>query len=325
MMLDNTIKIEANSLSSLVNTEHNRNNTCGRWTLIGQKNSPTGKLWGHVRLYCKKWTCPFCGPSKAAKLRKAIIENAVERKMNRMMTLTLNPSVCAAEESVEHIKKCWNKLRTYLRREFGRNISFLTVLEFHKSGYAHMHILVDQYIEQPWLSSTWQALGGGKIVHMKYVDIHRIAHYLSKYLTKQTFLNDYGKNRRYTTSRNMTLFAKKVKEKVLKKKSVKNVSKKILRKRTPKKVDSSKKSSINRRDFETFQFGVERLKELKKELDSLDTRGFTKDENEIRDKLKNVSEIPNIEKKLKILRLKISKKYVPKKRKIGRASCRERV
>ncbi|MBU2104578.1 MAG: hypothetical protein KKF67_02280 [Nanoarchaeota archaeon] len=72
--------------------------------------------------------------------------------------------------------------------------------------------------------------------------------------------------------------------------------------------------SISRKDFETFQFGVERLKELKKELDSLDTRGFAREDKSIRSKLKNVSEIPNIERELKILRLKIKKKYRPKRR-----------
>ncbi len=215
MNANNTIELEANSLSSLDNTEHNRNNSnCGKWTLVGKKDCQGQTKWGFVRVYCKKWSCPCCGPVKAAKLRKAIISNAEEKKMNRLMTLTLNPKICSADESVEHIKLCWNKLRTYLKRKFGKSVSFITILEFHKSGYAHMHILVDKYIEQKWLSETWQALGGGKIVDIKYVDIHRIAHYLSKYLTKQTFLKNYGKNRRYTTSRNMSLFKKKVAETV---------------------------------------------------------------------------------------------------------------
>jgi len=83
---------------------------------------------------------------------------------------------------------------------------------------------------------------------------------------------------------------------------------------SPSKISKSK-SSISRKDFETFKFGVVRLNELKKELDSLDTRGFSKEEQAIRNKLKNVSEIPNIEKSIKILKSKIHKKYRPKKRK----------
>ena len=104
---------------------------------------------------------------------------------------------------------------------------------------------------------------------------------------------------------------------MVKKKQNKKVVKKLAkpRKKIVKRKISKNKPSINRKDFETFKFGVERLKELKKELDSLDTRGFSKEEQEIRIKLKNVSEIPYIEKEIKILKSKINKKYHPKKRK----------
>jgi len=98
---------------------------------------------------------------------------------------------------------------------------------------------------------------------------------------------------------------KKVKKKIVKKKSVKKVKKKV----------SDQKTSVSRKDFETFQIGVERLKELKKELDSMNTRGFGREEKVIRSKLKNVSEIPNIEVQLKALKLKVRKKYRPRKRK----------
>jgi len=106
---------------------------------------------------------------------------------------------------------------------------------------------------------------------------------------------------------------KATKKRVPKKKSVK--------KRTVKKVASPKnrerkkdKPSVSRKDFETFQFGVQRLKELEKELNSMDTRGFAREEQIIRAKLKNVSEIPNIEGQLKTLKAKIHKKYSPKRK-----------
>jgi predicted nucleotidyltransferase len=70
--------------------------------------------------------------------------------------------------------------------------------------------------------------------------------------------------------------------------------------------------SITKKNFETFEFGVIRLKEIKKELDSLDTKKFEKEENEIREKLKNVSEIPAIEKLFKKLKLKIKHKPIKK-------------
>ncbi|TSA03642.1 MAG: hypothetical protein D4R81_03085 [Nitrospiraceae bacterium] len=125
------------------------------------------------------------------------------------MTLTLNPSSCSPEESVPYIRECWNKFRTSLKRHSGRSIAFITILELQKSGYAHLHILVDRYIAQQWISVAWQAVGGGRIVDIRRRDIHRIAAYLSKYLTKDILLTDFKKRvRRYTTSRTIVLFVK---------------------------------------------------------------------------------------------------------------------
>jgi len=70
-----------------------------------------------------------------------------------------------------------------------------------------------------------------------------------------------------------------------------------------------------RRDFEVFSKGVARLEELRTELDSLNLKGHEAEAAIIRAKLKNVSEIPNIEKDLKRLKLKLSGKYKPVKRK----------
>lgn len=106
---------------------------------------------------------------------------------------------------------------------------------------------------------------------------------------------------------------------MVKKKVSGKTKKRFVKKTAPKKKISrtkkvSEKSSISRKDFDTFKFGVERLKELRKELDSLDAQGFRREEQTIRSKLKNVSEIPNIERDIKILKLKIRKKYRPRKK-----------
>ena len=77
--------------------------------------------------------------------------------------------------------------------------------------------------------------------------------------------------------------------------------------RRVKRVRGVKKSPEQvKRDLEFFEKGVGRLKELERELKRLDTRGFYNEERVIRLKLKNVSDIPGIEKGIKILRLKIN-------------------
>ena len=70
------------------------------------------------------------------------------------------------------------------------------------------------------------------------------------------------------------------------------------------------------RDFELFGKGINRLENLKKELNSLNTKGFEKDKHKIESELKNVTDIPKIEKQMNTLKKKISGTHSPKKKTI---------
>jgi len=87
-------------------------------------------------------------------------------------------------------------------------VQFISVLEFQKNGSPHLHLLIDRWIEWKWLQTVWQALGGGLFVNIKFVDIHRVAAYLSKYLTKDLLLSAPKGTRRITSSRNIQLLEK---------------------------------------------------------------------------------------------------------------------
>ena len=107
------------------------------------------------------------------------------------------------------------------------------------------------------------------------------------------------------------------KKKRVKVKKHKSYSKKS-KKRT-KNLKVVKKNPLQaKKDFEIFAKGVERLKELEQELNNLDTRGFAREEESIRNKLKNVSDIPRIEREIKELRAKIHGRYRPKRRKTSK-------
>jgi hypothetical protein len=113
---------------------------------------------------------------------------------------------------VRYLRRVFNKFRVYLLRKYGRSIKYIAVLEFHKNGNPHLHILLDRFIKQQWISEKWSALGGGRIVDIKFVDVHRISRYLSKYLTKELLLSAPPRSRRVTTSRGIHLLEKKVSE-----------------------------------------------------------------------------------------------------------------
>jgi hypothetical protein len=92
-----------------------------------------------------------------------------------------------------------------LRRKFGHPVKYIAILEFHKSGIAHLHLVLDRFIPWRWIKKSWSGVGGGTVVDIRFVDVHRISHYLSKYLTKELLLSAPKRSRRITTSRSIRL------------------------------------------------------------------------------------------------------------------------
>jgi hypothetical protein len=111
-------------------------------------------------------------------------ELADKHQLKRFVTLTLDPKrVPSGQGSDRYLRNCWRKMRVLLQRKFGSSVRFISVLEFQKSGMAHLHFLVGVYIPQGWLSEAWQSIGGGKIVDIRYVDVHRVSAYITVYLS----------------------------------------------------------------------------------------------------------------------------------------------
>ncbi|PYX04781.1 MAG: hypothetical protein DMG88_23675 [Acidobacteria bacterium] len=132
---------------------------------------------------------------------------AEQLKLQRFLTLTLDPDKIEGDP-VAHLRHTFNKLRTYLRRKFGSAPKYIAVLEFHDNGKPHLHVLIDRFIEQAWLSAAWEAIGGGRIVDIRFVDLNRVSHYLAKYLTVDLLLSAPKGVRRVTCSRGIVLLEK---------------------------------------------------------------------------------------------------------------------
>jgi hypothetical protein len=214
------LRSEAEQPPSLDQIENNRDNDnhdlglnqlgrkryCGVWTVTGY-TSDRQRIRFH-RVNCKTWGCPFCGPRKAKRYKWAIRHVAEKHQLNKLLTLTLDPQKIEGEP-VAYLRSVFNKFRTYLKRRYGVSPKYIAVLEFQKNGNPHLHLLIDRFIPQQWVSEAWSALGGGRIVDIRYVDLHRISRYLSKYLTKELLLSAPKGARRVTTSRSIHLIEKK--------------------------------------------------------------------------------------------------------------------
>ena len=182
---------------------------CGRFTLAGQ--SLTSQETSYQRLNCKSWGCSHCGPRRARRYKHAIRTVADHLHLQRFLTLTLDPERIEGDPVV-YLRETFNKLRTYLRRKYGCAPKYIAVLEFHQNGKPHLHVLIDRFVEQAWLSSSWEAVGGGRIVDIRFVDLHRISHYLAKYLTVDLLLSAPKGVRRVTCSRGIVLLEKSAKD-----------------------------------------------------------------------------------------------------------------
>ena len=186
---------------------------CGKYTWV--RPDDHGQAWRYSRFRCGCWSCRSCFPRKVKQVRQRIIELATENRLTRLMTLTLDPAKIGDPgvilEHLRHLSKCWRKMRVYLcRYNGGKSITYVAVLELHpKSGRPHLHVLVNLYILQAWISKAWNALGGGRVVDIRLVDVHRVAAYVSKYVTKDSLADIPEGVRRFYASKGLVLWPKK--------------------------------------------------------------------------------------------------------------------
>jgi hypothetical protein len=170
---------------------------------------PRGPGFGYKRRFCKSYRCPDCSIRKLRRLRFKIAESATARKLTKLLTLTLDPGkIPEGTSSPVYLRNCWRKMRVSLQRRTGNSVEFIAVLELQKSGLAHLHVLVHEYLPQAWVSEAWQGVGGGKIVDIRSVDVRRIAGYLAKYLTKGVLQTLPRGTRFFSSSRGLVLWPK---------------------------------------------------------------------------------------------------------------------
>ena len=180
---------------------------CGAFTARGVSQKAAGKA-RYFRIGCKCWACARCGPRRAVMFCVRIAQTAERLKLNKLLTLTLDPAKLHGADSTKYINEVFAEFRVYLIRRLGFAPAYIRILEYQKNGNAHLHILLGCYLPQEWVSEVWSAIGGGKIVHIQRVEMHRVSRYLSKYLAKEMIMSAPKGARRVTTSRSIRLLEK---------------------------------------------------------------------------------------------------------------------
>ncbi len=141
------------------------------------------------KVRCKSWYCRHCAPRNLKRL-KARLYHFIGNQSMRLMTLTTKDNGQSPEKSLQDISLAWDVLLKRMKRKYGK-IKYFRIVQFHKNGQPHMHILVDKYISQSWLSTNWNDIFGAYIVDIRNQDNHHAINYVSRYIARELEADDY--------------------------------------------------------------------------------------------------------------------------------------
>lgn len=186
----------------------------------------TGEL---IKVSCKAYKCPECGPRKKFKLQKAIEKYVKSWDRIRMFTFTFSSNIFSGlnmEEKLKLASKIWKTFRDSIRKShvlthFEKNFQYIKTIELQENGSPHFHALVDRFIFHSRIDKIWKSairqntdykgtLGSVNIQGgIRKGDAGK---YITKYVTKQLIDIESKYNfRRWSKSGTVTIFEKREK------------------------------------------------------------------------------------------------------------------
>lgn len=137
-----------------------------------------------VPLLCGRWGCAVCGRLRYRWFRKNVEAAVGEHGLRYFWTLTLAHHSHTAAESWELVSRAWNRFTAVMRKRHGA-LTFIWVVEPQKSGHAHLHVLVNAYLDHAEVVEVWErASEGARICWVERVRSENVAGYLAKYMGK---------------------------------------------------------------------------------------------------------------------------------------------
>lgn len=205
---------------------------CGEHTAVKETRTEVEA----ISLRCRSWLCDHCYPTR----KRGLMANMIGGKPNTFLTLTCRRSEFdKPEDAARALSHAWRLVRLRAIRESKRDLTkrpqpagpapeggwprmkdgttprqviltdgklpFITVVEAHKSGWPHLHILArSKWIGWQWLSLQMTALLNSPIVSvMRLTEKGRIAAYCAKYCGKCA--HKYDTTKRYWQSHDFDL------------------------------------------------------------------------------------------------------------------------
>jgi len=159
----------------------------GDGVLLEEEGDGYIRLRAH-RIRCKSWFCPVC-KHRNLKILRARISSMLDGNGAVFLTLTTKDQLQDQIESMKLIQEHWDTMLKRMRRRFGK-FKYFKIMEFHKNGQPHLHVLIDKFIPQSWISRNWNDVHGAYIVDIRYRDAGRAVSYATKYLSKELANNE---------------------------------------------------------------------------------------------------------------------------------------
>lgn len=135
-------------------------------------------------LRCKCWGCDHCVHQK----RRDLWHKATKGKPRLFLTLTMAPTEGSTpEQQARDLVVHFRMMRQYLMRKLKRKSpTFLAVVEQHKSGWPHLHILLRSgFIHHRLIREWWASRTGSFQIDIRIAKGPRqVASYVSKYIAK---------------------------------------------------------------------------------------------------------------------------------------------
>lgn len=176
---------------------------CGEWTAV--KEGPREHV--AVTLRCRSWTCDDCSIMR----KRQLIAQGIGGRPTKFLTLTSRKRDDMSEEdAAAELSRAWRVLRKrIMRKKKLSKLPFIAVMERHKSGWPHMHLLLRMpFISQRWLSKQMAELCDGPVVWIEHLwDTKKAAAYCAKYCSKCT--QKIGFSKRYWQSKDYDLRSKR--------------------------------------------------------------------------------------------------------------------
>lgn len=155
---------------------------CGNTYLSVFQDVGDARRYRAFPLRCKSWDCEECRKVKSKEYQNRIRRLFDGRQLYHYTLTYFHSNTPDAAWSTYN--QAWNRLRTNLRKQYGR-FSYVRVLESHEqSPYPHLHLLVDKGFKVSTFGVSAMSAGFGYQIKIRKVTTAGAMFYLTKYLTK---------------------------------------------------------------------------------------------------------------------------------------------